>query len=397
MTPGHLSESWFRYFPGSRPDNYRWSAALALALGQAHWGAASLGEVDRVGQRLRDRVGDDEAWFAEWRRLGDQVRGLAQEAERDGHSLTAAGAYLRACCYYQWGERFRTPKDSEALGVYRTAVECFHRYAALVDWPHIEVVEVPYQGGSLPAYLAHTEAEERGRVPCVVFFDGLDITKELQYAQGVPELTRRGIACLVVDGPGNGESIRFRGLPLRYDYELAGSAAFDYLETHSEIDAQRIAVMGISLGGYYAPRCAAKEPRFAACVAWGAIWDYHAIWKRRIEAAYNTALSVPAHHITWVFQVNTIEEVLQKLEDFRLDGVAQGVRCPFLLLHGERDAQIPVEDSHALFQAVGSQDKHLKIFTEEEGGAQHCQADNTILAITYLSDWLREKLQASAP
>ena len=42
--------------------------------------------------------------------------------------------------------------------------------------------------------------------------------------------------------------------------------------------------MAISLGGYYAPRCAAMDARFAACVAWGAIWDYHATWKKRVEA-----------------------------------------------------------------------------------------------------------------
>ena len=70
----------------------------------------------------------------------------------------------------------------------------------------------------------------------MIFFDGLDITKELQYARGVPELIKRGFSCLVMDGPGTGEAIRFRGMFLRPDYEVAGSACVDYLEKREDVD-----------------------------------------------------------------------------------------------------------------------------------------------------------------
>ncbi len=67
-------------------------------------------------------------------------------------------------------------------------------------------------------------------------------------------MVRRGLACLIVDGPGNGESIRFRGLKLRYDYEVPAGAAVDYLEGRKDVDPKRIGIMALSLGGYYAPR-----------------------------------------------------------------------------------------------------------------------------------------------
>jgi dipeptidyl aminopeptidase/acylaminoacyl peptidase len=225
----------------------------------------------------------------------------------------------------------------------------------------------------------------------VVFFDGLDVTKELLYLRST-DLMRRGIACLFVDGPGTGEAIRFRGFPLRYDYELAGSAAIDYLETRPDVDPERIGVMAISLGGYYASRCASLDKRFKACVAWGAIWDYHATWKRRIDAAFQTELSVPGHHITWVLGVETLDQALEKLTDFRLDGVVQQMECPFLLTHGELDAQIPLKDAYALYEAVGSADKTIRVFTGAEGGAQHCQSDNPTIGTTYMFDWLQDKL-----
>jgi dienelactone hydrolase len=380
--------NWFTYFP----EDYRWSSAVCGILSSAASGGSDIGEVDRACRGLRKQVGDDEAWFDSWRAEGDRVRALAREAEQHKRRFTASAAYLRACNYYQMAERFRTPKDQEALDGYRDGVDCFQRYASLTDRPRIDVVEISYEGGSLPGYFVHAENTDLARRPCVVFFDGLDITKELQYLRGVPDLVRRGIACLIVDGPGTGDAIRFRGHYLRHDYEVAGSAAIDYLTRRPDVDAERIGVMAISLGGYYAPRCAAMEPRFKACVAWGAIWDYHATWKRRIESGFRASMSVPGHHIMWILGVDRLEDALKRLEGFRLDGVVQRMRCPFLLTHGADDEQIPMADARALFDAVGSADKTFRVFTTEEGGSQHCQRDYLTLGNTVIFDWLAEKL-----
>ena len=150
--------------------------------------------------------------------------------------------------------------------------------------------------------------------------------------------------------------------------------------------------MAISLGGYYAPRIAGMEPRYKACLAWGAIWDYYATWKKRIDASFKAELSVPGHHIQWILNADSLDDALAKLDGFRLDGVVQKMRCPFLVTHGEDDKQIPLEDAQALYNAVGSEDKTLRVFTVEEGGAQHCQRDNYAIGATYMFDWLQEKL-----
>ena len=334
---------------------------------------------------------DDEAWFDACVKVADGVRSHAEQWEGAGHRVSASHAYLRACNYYQMAERFRTPKDEKALAIYRTAVECFHRHAKLTD-VKIEIVEVPFEGGSLPGYFVHAQNTTAKRKPCVVFFDGLDVTKEIQFVRGVPDLIKRGISVLVMDGPGTGEAIRFRGQYLRHDYEVAGAACIDYLEKREDVNANKIGVVAISLGGYYAPRCASMEPRFAACIAWGAIWDYYATWKKRIDVKFKTSLSVPGHHITWILGVDTLEEALKKLEPFRLDGVVQKMRCPFLLVHGAEDEQIPLEDAQALYDACGSKDKTLRVFTAEEGGSQHCQRDYLPLVVATMWDWFEDKL-----
>jgi dipeptidyl aminopeptidase/acylaminoacyl peptidase len=206
----------------------------------------------------------------------------------------------------------------------------------------------------------------------------------------------RGIACLIVDGPGNGESIRFRNLHLRPDTEHYATPVFDYLAARPEVDAKRIGVMAISLGGYYAPRAAAFEKRYACCIAWGAQWDYQKIWRDRFERlarADTPSLSVAHQHIAWVLNVNSQEEVLKQLEPFKLDGVVQKISCPFLMLHGDGDEQIPLREAQKCFDAVGSQQKTMKIFTREEGGYHHCQIDNQSICAAYMWDWLEQVLQ----
>lgn len=376
---------FFKYFPG----NYRWSMAMLLALGSAPWGGAEIGEVDKVGKRLRDSVGNDESWYSEWKRMGEYVENLGDSALGKGYSVTAGESYLRASNYYQIGERFRQPKDAESKETYRKSVDCFKKGARLLPWLGIENTEVPFEGTSLLAYMVHVEGRS-GPSATVIFYDGLDISKELCYFSGVPELVKRGLACLIVDGPGNGETIRFRGIPLRYDYEKVASATVDYLHSRADVDKHRIGVMGISLGGYYATRSAAFEKRIKACVAWGPIYNYYQTWKRRIDASFSTPQSVPGDHIKWILGVNSYEAALDKLKNFtaETDSMAQNVECAYLLVHGENDAQFPPEEATNLFNAIGLAKKTLKIFTNKEGGNQHCQHDNHTIGISYISDWL---------
>jgi hypothetical protein len=81
--------------------------------------------------------------------------------------------------------------------------------------------------------------------------------------------------------------------------------------------ARRVGVMAISWGGYYAPRIASLDQRLHACVAWGAMWDDHATWKRHITAAMQADISVPGHHLVWILNPKTLDDALHKLEAFQ--------------------------------------------------------------------------------
>jgi dienelactone hydrolase len=389
----HSDDPAFIYFS----TNYRWSMGLLICLSGAPWTGVEIDEVNRVGRALRDKVGDDRAWFDEWTRMGDTIEARGRDAERSGHRLTAASCFMRATRYYQTGERFLQPKSQAGMDVYAKAVKVFKDGAAMTRRPRIESVEIPYESASLPGLLVHPDPEVivSGPAPAMVFFDGFDVTKELQYGYGIPDLAAQGIGCLIVDGPGNGESVRFRNLPLIAETERYATPVYEYLAARPEFDAKRIGVMALSLGGYYAPRAASLEPRFACCVAWGAQWDYHEIWRRRLELLDSgkvLSLSVPPEHLQWVLGVTNRTSALKKLEGFRLDGIVQKMQCPFLLVHGAGDEQIPLALAHKCFDAVGSKQKTFKVFEKHEGGFHHCQVDNVTIGVHYMWDWICDVL-----
>lgn len=390
---GKLEELSFTYFP----ENYRWSHGLLIGLNMAPWGGAEIGEVNRIGLRLKKNVGDDDSWFREWASEARAVEDRGRERVADGHTTSGAQYLQRASAYYHVGERFLQPKSKKGMDAYRRGVDCLRDAAKYMKRPRMEHVEIPYGDTSLPAIYVHAEPANRSRkVPVMVFFDGLDVTKEIQYFKGVSDLVARGIACLIVDGPGNGEAIRFRELYLRHDTEHYATPVWEYLASRPEIDAKRIGVMAISLGGYYAPRAAAFEQRYACCIAWGAQWDYQKVWRERFERlahADTPSLSVAAQHILWVLNASSQKDVLRRLEPFKLDGVVQKITCPFLMLHGEGDEQIPLSEAQICFDAVGAKLKTMKVFTREEGGYHHCQIDNQSICAAYMWDWLEDILQ----
>jgi dienelactone hydrolase len=384
----------FLYFP----ENYRWSMGMLLCLSGAPWGGAEIDEVNRVGTALRGRVGDDAAWFEEWTKMGEKVEAAGRAAQQAGHKQTAAAYLMRACHYYQTGERFQQPRDQRGADVYRKSVEAFRDAAAMTTRPRIEHVEIPYEGASLPAILVHPDKDVAGGkpAPVMVFFDGFDVTKEFQYFFGIADLAARGIGCMIVDGPGNGEAVRFRNLPLIAETEKYGTPSYEYLAGRKEFDPKRIGVMALSLGGYYAPRAASLEQRFACCIAWGAQWDYHATWKRRLDDLASgkvLSLSVPPEHLEWVMGTDSSEAALKKLEGFKLDGIVQKMTCPFLMVHGAGDEQIPLDVAQKCYDAVGSKQKTMKVFTREEGGFHHCQIDNMSIGVHYMWDWLEDVLK----
>jgi dienelactone hydrolase len=372
------------------PNNYVWNLSVNLAICMG----GAIGEMDRANRAVLAAAaqGDDagtEAFFTTWCAMADRLVEIGQADAALGHRVSAAEKYRRAVIYYMTAERMQSRHFVPRRDAYRKMLDAMDR-AIELGTLNCERVEIPYQNTSYPGLLV--QGAGAGPRPCMVHCNGLDSVKEMIYWSGIgDELSRRGVSTLMIDHPGVGEALRLRGLHAIAESERWAGAAVDFLQARGDVRTDRIGMIGWSLGGYYAPRAAAFERRFKLCVAWGANHNWGEL--QRLRMAREGDRPVPHYwdHVLWVWGQNDIEAFLQFATRISLVGVVDKITVPFLITHGAGDRQIPLRYAHQSFdEATHSPKRVLKIFSEHEGGIEHCSADNMEPVRSFIADWIEE-------
>jgi dienelactone hydrolase len=378
----------FEYFE----DNYPWSLSVVWAIEAS----GTFSEIHDAIQILRPVAKEDAArsglaWYSAWHALAAQRLRAAREAELTGFAQSAGRSYYRAGIYQLMAIRFLPRTDPRGNAAYVEGTKYFLRGLELLRKPG-RALDVPYEGGMLPGILAVPPSSSP--VPCVVIFGGFDSLKEWLYPIVIDAFMARGVALFVVDQAGVGGALRLHNVPAVPEAERSAKACLDVLERIPEIDPRRIGLAGISLGGYYAPRAAAFEPRIRACCAWGGAFSPAKLFNR-LATEPDKARSIPdmIEHARWVFGATDRDQTLRILQRLSLAPVIERVRCPLLVLHGANDRQVNDDDAENTTRlAINSPKTQLKVFGREEGGAEHCQLDNAALAGDYMADWFAETL-----
>jgi alpha-beta hydrolase superfamily lysophospholipase len=386
------------------------SFELLRALSYAPYGGADIGECLRTASRIRE--GDFEGWHAEWARTAARVHAVADEALARGQRLSARGAYLRASNYYRTAEFFLhgRPDDPRILATWGHSRDTFRRALELLDSP-VEEVRIPYEQTALPGYF-YQATDARARRPTVIVHGGYDSTGEELYFLAAAAAIARGYHCLTFEGPGQGALIREQHLPFRLDWEAVVTPVVDYLLTRPEVDPARLALLGISVGGFLAPRAAAYEHRLAALIADDGLFTYRIGDRTRAvtrlarlfgRGVADGVLQRVMHRrpdIRWgiengcfTFQVGTIWELIAATEAWSLAGVAEQIRCPTLVCAAEAD-QFFAGQPEQLYAALTCP-KTLLRFSAEEGAEEHCQYGALVLANHRMFEWLDATLAAA--
>ena len=376
----------FQYFP----TNYVWSLSVAIALESG----GKIGEVDEICRPLMDiaRQGDDEgtaAFFTAWCAMADKLADLADEDEAAGRAYSAGAKRLRAALYYSTAERMQRHDFEPRRRVYAKALAAFARGVAEAGQACTRVA-IPYD----PAPIAglFVPAQGGNPAPCVVHVNGLDSTKELLYFDGLAQaMARRGVASLLIDQPGTGEALRLHGMPATAQSERWATPVLDYLLTRPDVAPDKIGIAGVSLGGYFAPRAVAFEPRFALGAVWGANHDWGEVQTKRLAREGDRPVPHYWEHVKWVWGTPDLDSFMAVAKTVTLEGVLDRIRVPFLVTHGENDRQISVSYARRTFDGlVNSPKPELKVFTAREGGVEHVSLDNMSFGADFIADWVAE-------
>lgn len=390
---------------------------LIRQLGAARYGGASVGECLALAQRIQNGV--PASWVREFSAAARRQETDAQARALKGHAVSAREQYLVACNNYRAAEYYCGVLDPEHARLGRKSRECF--LAAMQGLgTGVEEVFLPFGNTPLPAYYVRApeppglQHGRRGRPgKTLLLISGYDGTLEetwLSYGRAALE---RGYHLLLFTGPGQMDTLRFhRGLSFIPEYEHVGRLALDHVLARRETDPRRVALMGISFGGYFATRIAAHEPRVRALIANSPIVDLHAYMvsfagfdPALLPEAQDVHLGDIDHIPDSVIPLQTREmmrnlmlrlgqssfrQTYLRLRDFRVDGDSlRRIRCPSLALVGTGEGAEPLAQSEHFQRAVGGPTAR-HVFTTEEGAEGHCQTGNLAYSAAVSMDWLDE-------
>ena len=343
----------------------------------AHWGPRFVanGVALTDFEEVTASVATWNDWCRAWSDKAAVHEAMGREALATSKFISAGEHLQRAGVYYHFGKFLFVHDVPQMKTAHMKAVAC--RNLAL---PHLnppgERVTIPYQGKALYGILR--KPNNVTKPPVLIMAVGLDSAKEETDAYERPYLAR-GIATLVFDGPGQGEGEY--EFSIRGDYEAAVKAVVDHVMTRDDIDTARIALWGVSLGGYYAPRAAAFEKRLKACISLGGPYDWSEIWPSLPELT-REAFRVRSHCATQ-------EDALRKAATVSMKGVAQNITCPIFVMTGKLDRLIPWQHAERLAREVAGPCTFLLI---EDGN--HVANNRAYRWRAQSADWLAEVLGA---
>jgi len=387
--------------PGYFQTNFDYQ--LVRAMGAEAYSGSSIGECLVTAKRIVD--GDDESFVTAWSAMAVRVEQLGDDSFKGGHLVSAREAFLRACTYWKTAGFFLGHADPRQMATWKKSRECFQKAGALFD-PVIEPIMIPYEDGKfLPGYFMKADATSKPR-PTVMIMGGGDTTgEELYFFGGGAAAVRRGYNALLFEGPGQrGTMYLDSSLPYRPDWEVPMKYVLDYVLTRPEVDPERLALIGYSMGGYFAPRAAAFEKRIKAVIANSLAPDMRVLLAilgldpnksyegQDIESLVD--LTDPFRRFgvgdfRWRCGLSDVplSKLVAFIGTFSLKGLERMITCPLLNICGNGEGQMMLQASRKFYDQLACP-KAMYCLEDDEGAEAHCQVNNPSRAHQITFDWL---------
>lgn len=300
-------------------------------------------DADELEVAQRARPYDPDSWYTEWTRVAEKNEKFADEYAADGLKETANEFYRRAQDFYGNAAWPLPESDRRMLPSYKKMRETFDK-AWQMARPPFERVKIGFEGKTLEGYFRKPGGAPGKKFPAVIAFQGADTMAENTILGGAGSYVARGMAFLAVDFPGQGGALRLHDLHLPPDPDRIAKAMVDYLETRPDVDASRIGMMGISMGGWGTPRSASGEKRIKAI--WMAAGSYD------LGADLFDYYPPIQERVRWIIGARDLTDARKKLRDYTLEGRAGKIECAMLVGYGGDDRIMDPQGAYRLYQAA---------------------------------------------
>jgi hypothetical protein len=384
--------------------------AVLCSLGFAYSNVADVGETLATIERIPE--GDREAWVREWTATADSLRTQAEESLSGGHRVSARSRLLRASTYYDHASAMSpgTEDESRFTSLWEQHRKCWDDAVDLFDTP-VERIEIPYEDTTLAGYFFAPDDTGKPR-PTVILNNGSDGPVISQWSFGGRAAVQRGWNAMTFDGPGQGAALHRQGLYFRPDWEKVVTPVVDHLCGRPDVDTSRIALQGISQGGYWAPRAAAFEHRLAALVADPGVMRVSGSWEAKLppdmvkllddgnKKDFDDLMEVGLDAtqkavLAWRMAPYGVTSLFDAYQAARLqsldEDMVKAIACPTLVLSPDHEQFWPGQ-SQEMFDLLTCERKELARFTTAEGSDWHCEPAAQSLRDERVFDFLEDVL-----
>ncbi|BAF71842.1 alpha/beta hydrolase family protein [Sulfurovum sp. NBC37-1] len=387
----------------------QYSFQTLRTIGYSSTGGADIGECLSTVRRIQES--DNESWYKEWLATAKRLEKRADKFLSKGHMISAKEAYFRSSNYYRTAEFFlhTNPNDPRIVKTWKKSRNTFLKAAKLSKKP-IKFVKIPFEGTTLPGYLCLVDNSGKKR-PLLIIHSGFDGTAEELYFEIGHLAVEREFNVLLFEGPGQGEVIRVQKIPFRPNWESVVTPVVDFALTLPEVNPKRIGLIGISFGGYLAPRAVSFEHRINLCVANGGVYDFYAnvikksppdikkiLNNKKASIKFNKEIMEIMNKdvdVGWFFAngmftfgAKSPTDLIKKLKPYNMKERATKIRCKTLVVDSEGDKDLPGQ-AKELYDALRCPKTYL-LFTKDEGAEEHCQMGAIMISNEKILNWIEE-------
>ncbi|KAJ0415901.1 Alpha/Beta hydrolase protein [Aspergillus carlsbadensis] len=397
---------------------------LIIALGNTLTGGADIGPVLGVAKNLIP--GDFDAYSEEWYKLADLTKAQAEDPENAFDPVNVRDTWFSASHYFRRA-------DENIHGDWENPLidTLWEEQTAAFDMA-IATLPIPGQRIQLPARSERgnlnftVEAiwyespstqytHKDGKRPTLIIGNGFDAAQEDSYHYFVAPALARGWNCITYEGPGQPTVLRNQNLGFIPDWESALNPVVDYLfaEKDDVVDRERLVLIGNSFGGYLAARAAAFEPRLAAAILIGGVWDAYpafaghlpedmvALYEEGNFSAFDSTVhafresgdmdsgaAFGLDHGLWAFRTQSPSEFFTQSKEYHIRDVVDQIDMPVFV--GDAEFETFFRGQPQIVSEALGERATLHVFNGTAG--YHCQSGAVQEMTRTIHAWLHKVL-----